>query len=54
VAEALQARGIPFVLTTGYEVGKLVPEVLKECKFIRKPYSLAELEKSILEAIKSN
>jgi CheY-like chemotaxis protein len=54
VAEALQAREIPFVLSTGYELGKLIPESLKANKFIRKPYSLAELEKSILDVIKYN
>jgi light-regulated signal transduction histidine kinase (bacteriophytochrome) len=52
VAEALQARGIPFVLSTGYEVGKLLPESLKGSKFIRKPYNVEELETSILDVIK--
>jgi light-regulated signal transduction histidine kinase (bacteriophytochrome) len=54
VAAALQARGIPFVLSTGYEIDKLLPESLKGSKFVRKPYDLAELENSILEALKPN
>lgn len=54
VAAALQARGIPFILSTGYEVGRLLPESLKENKFIRKPYDLAELETSILDLVKYN
>ena len=53
VAASLQARGIPFVLSTGYELGKLLPESLRGSRFIRKPYDLAELEKSILDVIKS-
>jgi CheY-like chemotaxis protein len=52
VAAELQAREIPFVLSTGYEIGKLLPEFLKGVKFIRKPYVLADLEASILGAIK--
>jgi light-regulated signal transduction histidine kinase (bacteriophytochrome) len=52
VAAALQARGIPFVLSTGYEIGKLLPESLKGSKFVRKPYDLAELETSILDVMK--
>jgi light-regulated signal transduction histidine kinase (bacteriophytochrome)/CheY-like chemotaxis protein len=54
VAAALQARGIPFVLSTGYEVGKLLPESLKGSKFVRKPYDMAELERSILDVIKDS
>jgi chemotaxis family two-component system sensor kinase Cph1 len=52
VAAAVQARGIPFVLTTGYELGALLPEHLKGSKSIRKPYDIDELEKSLLEVMK--
>jgi light-regulated signal transduction histidine kinase (bacteriophytochrome)/CheY-like chemotaxis protein len=52
VATALQARGIPFVLSTGYEIGKLLPDSLKGSKFVRKPYNLAELETAILDVVK--
>ncbi|MCA3264170.1 MAG: GAF domain-containing protein [Telmatospirillum sp.] len=53
VAAALQARGIPFVLSTGYEIGQLLPDTLKHVKFVRKPYNVDELEKAVLDAIKS-
>jgi two-component system, chemotaxis family, sensor kinase Cph1 len=53
VAAALQARGIPFVLSTGYEIGQLLPDTLKSVKFVRKPYNVDELEKAVLDAIKN-
>jgi light-regulated signal transduction histidine kinase (bacteriophytochrome) len=52
VAAALQARGIPFILSTGYEVGNLLPQSLKGVKFIRKPYKAVELEAAILDVVK--
>jgi DNA-binding response OmpR family regulator len=52
VAEALRARGVPFVLSTGYEIGALLPDSLKGSRFIRKPYNVVELESSILEVLK--
>jgi CheY-like chemotaxis protein len=52
VALALQARGIPFVLSTGYEIGHLLPDSLKGNKVVRKPYNIPELEASVLEVIK--
>jgi light-regulated signal transduction histidine kinase (bacteriophytochrome)/CheY-like chemotaxis protein len=52
VAAALQARGIPFVLSTGYEIAKLLPESLKGSKSVRKPYDMAELETSILDVVR--
>jgi light-regulated signal transduction histidine kinase (bacteriophytochrome) len=54
VAAALQVRGIPFLLSTGYEIGKLLPEFLQGSKFIRKPYNLDVLEALILDLIKFN
>jgi light-regulated signal transduction histidine kinase (bacteriophytochrome) len=54
VAAALQARGIPFVLSTGYEIDKLLPGSLKENRFIREPYNMDELESSILDVVKFN
>jgi light-regulated signal transduction histidine kinase (bacteriophytochrome) len=53
VAAALKARGIPFVLTTGYEVGLLMPEFLNGNTVIKKPYKAEELEKSILTIMKN-
>lgn len=52
VAAALQARGIPFVLSTGYEVNEVIPDFLQGSKFVRKPYQLEELERCILDIIK--
>jgi CheY-like chemotaxis protein len=52
VAEALRARGIPFVLSTGYEIDDLLPESLKGSWLVKKPYNTAELERVVLEAIR--
>ena len=51
VAAALKGRGIPFVLTTGYEISTLLPDFLKGSKAIRKPYNASELERSILDIV---
>jgi DNA-binding response OmpR family regulator len=53
VAAALKLRGVPFVLSTGYEIGGLLPESLRGSKYIRKPYKVDELENSILDVIRS-
>ncbi|MBC8067415.1 MAG: GAF domain-containing protein [Deltaproteobacteria bacterium] len=54
VAAALRARGIPFVLSTGYEIGALLPDSLQGTKFVKKPYKEADLEASILDVVKSH
>jgi chemotaxis family two-component system sensor kinase Cph1 len=54
VAAALQARGVPFVLSTGYALGKLLPESLRGCRVVVKPYKGAELEASILQVIRAS
>jgi len=54
VAAAVKARGIPFVLSTGYEVSALLPEYLRGSTVIMKPYNVNELENSVLAAIRSN
>jgi light-regulated signal transduction histidine kinase (bacteriophytochrome)/CheY-like chemotaxis protein len=51
VAAALLQRSVPFVLSTGYEVGALLPDFLKGRKFIRKPFKVDDLEQSILQAM---
>jgi CheY-like chemotaxis protein len=51
VAAALNLRGIPFVFSTGYEMSALLPESLKGSKFIRKPYNVDDLEKSISDLL---
>jgi CheY-like chemotaxis protein len=52
VAMALKARGIPFVLSTGYEIGALLPDFLKGNMTIRKPYKPDQLENAILDVMK--
>jgi light-regulated signal transduction histidine kinase (bacteriophytochrome) len=51
VALALKARGVPFVLSTGYEITALLPDFLRGSKFVRKPFKIDELEQSILDII---
>jgi light-regulated signal transduction histidine kinase (bacteriophytochrome) len=51
VAGVLKARGIPFVLSTGYEIGALIPEYLTGSVVIKKPYKVEDLEKSILDVM---
>jgi light-regulated signal transduction histidine kinase (bacteriophytochrome) len=51
VATAAKARGIPFVFSTGYEIGALLPDTLRGSKSIRKPYKAEELESVILSMI---
>jgi light-regulated signal transduction histidine kinase (bacteriophytochrome) len=53
VAAALRARDIPFVLSTGYELGNIHPGFPKDIKIIKKPFKIDVLEKFIYEAIKS-
>ncbi len=54
VAAELNARGIPFLFSTGYEIASLLPISLKNSRSIRKPYNVTELENTILEMIKAN
>jgi CheY-like chemotaxis protein len=52
VASALKESGIPFVLTTGYELENLQPDFLRGSKVVRKPFKLDILEQAVLDAIK--
>jgi light-regulated signal transduction histidine kinase (bacteriophytochrome)/CheY-like chemotaxis protein len=52
VAVALKARGVPFVLSTGYEIDALLPDILKGSKFVKKPFKIDELERTILDLVK--
>ena len=51
VAAELKARQIPFVLSTGYEIGEILPGALKDARFVRKPYNIPQLENAILGAL---
>ena len=42
IAEALRARGMPFVFATGYGATAL-PETLRSVPIVRKPYQLQQL-----------
>jgi light-regulated signal transduction histidine kinase (bacteriophytochrome)/ActR/RegA family two-component response regulator len=52
VAAALKARRCPFVLSTGYDMGAMLPDFLKGSKILKKPYKLDELKNSILDVVK--
>lgn len=47
-ADALIARGVPFVLLTGY-AGTSLPERFRECPRLSKPYDVAGLIETIRE-----
>ena len=47
VAEALKARGIPFVFATGYNDMHMVPEALRGVPVVRKPYEGKRLLESL-------
>ncbi len=51
-AAALLARGIPFVLCTGYEINPMLPDFLKGSKILRKPYSADDLEGAMLDLLR--
>ena len=51
VAAELKARQIPFVLSTGYEIGEILPGALKDARFVRTPYNSPQLENAILGAL---
>jgi light-regulated signal transduction histidine kinase (bacteriophytochrome) len=51
VADSLQAKGIPFVFSTGYDVSIILPPKYIGCKIIGKPYNVDSLENALLAAI---
>lgn len=50
VANELAARGVPFVLATGYGSSK-IPAELKQAPVLQKPFLRAELERVLLAAL---
>lgn len=50
VADALLARGVPFVFATGYGAQTLRPD-LSHNLLLHKPFSAAELRRGLEEAI---
>jgi len=51
LAAALKARGIPFVLSLGYDVNALLPDFLRGSECVRKPFRLDELQRMILQLL---
>lgn len=52
IASELAARGVPFVLATGYS-SPTVPAELKQAPVLEKPFLRAELERVLLAALAS-
>jgi CheY-like chemotaxis protein len=50
IAEALTARGLPFVFATGYGAAA-VPENFRDAPVLQKPFRLADLERAVLTAL---
>jgi hypothetical protein len=47
IAEALQIRGVPFVVASGYGQGKLESPVLDAAPRLSKPFDSAEFERAL-------
>lgn len=47
VTRALERRGVPFLLTTGYDAGA-VPEEFRDTPRVSKPYDIAEVVQHLL------
>ncbi|MCJ8139289.1 HWE histidine kinase domain-containing protein [Falsirhodobacter halotolerans] len=50
VAEALHARGIPFVFATGYDEGSALPKHMRDVQVVRKPYDQGNLVAALTES----
>ena len=51
IAMLLKRRGIPFVFSTGYEIGIVLPADLVGSPVLGKPYTHIDIEKRLLKAI---
>ena len=51
VAEALQERGIPFLLVSGYGSERLRDEPLQDAAHLRKPVEARQLASALLEVV---
>lgn len=49
VAEALRARGVPFVFSTGYGAGGL-PDAMRDAPVLSKPYRQEQLAEALVAA----
>jgi CheY-like chemotaxis protein len=49
VADAVRARGLPFLFATGYG-SRIVPEPYRDAPILQKPFSLADLKAALQRA----
>jgi CheY-like chemotaxis protein len=49
VADAVRARGLPFLFATGYG-SRIVPELYRDAPILQKPFSLEELKGALQRA----
>ena|ERR1700739_4545049 len=50
IAEALKARGVPFIFATGYGAAA-VPENFRTAPVLQKPFRIADLERAVRAAL---
>jgi DNA-binding NtrC family response regulator len=50
VADAMMARGLPFIFATGYDKGRLLPDY-RACVVLQKPYQAADLRGALLAVV---
>jgi CheY-like chemotaxis protein len=50
IAEALMARGLPFIFATGYGAAA-VPESFRAAPVLQKPFRIADLERAVRSAL---
>jgi CheY-like chemotaxis protein len=50
IAEALQARGVPFIFATGYGAAA-VPENFRAAPVLQKPFRIVDLERAVRTAL---
>jgi len=51
VAQALQERGIPFLLVTGYGSERLHEQALRGATYLRKPVAARQLAQALAEVL---
>lgn len=52
VAEALLARGIPFIFATGYSDPSMLPEAFAHIEILQKPFEAAAFERALAETVR--
>jgi DNA-binding NtrC family response regulator len=54
IAEALRRRGIPFIFTTGYGDGVLIPAPFDDVQILQKPYTIEALGQFLGQCLHSD